>query len=255
MQQQCIVCSKKYKNPSQLQKHTYLCRLLHQSKTLDVTEDVPSSRAMYIMLLELGKKYNVLEEKYNTLLQQQPQLKKVNKKVDFLEGLNANTDVSSSLKRITMLTFLERAFTTTIDNIERLFITPFMDVLDTALRETDFTRNDCPIICNKNILYGYLPVNKDEAEHGDWKWCALTKEQIMPVLSKLKRLLFAVAYQHRLDNKELMQEDEKVEEQFDLMMNKIVSIEVSNDNTYHKMKKIFIKHLQFKQQQQDSYQS
>jgi len=64
-----------------------------------------------------------------------------------------------------------------------------------------------------------------------------------------------VAYQHRLDNKELMQEDEKVEEQFDLMMNKIVSIEVSNDNTYHKMKKIFIKHLQFKQQQQDSYQS
>ena len=52
-----------------------------------------------------------------------------------------------------------------------------------------------------------------------------------------------MAYQHRLDNRELIKEDEKVEEKFDLMINKIVSIEVSNETTYNKMKKIFIKHL------------
>ena len=242
----CVLCSKKYKNPSQLQKHYYLCRLLHAStKTMDVTDDVPPIKNIYIMLLELGKKYNILEEKYNLLLQQQQQQqpsKRISqKKIDFVDWLNIHSPYQPS--GLSILSFLEKRFTSSVENIERLFTESFMEVLDAALIESNF--DNCPILVCKNILYGYEKEedNKDDNNEDKGKWNVLPKERIVSVLNKLKRLLFSVAYQHRLDNRELIKEDEKVEEKFDLMINKIVSIEVSNETTYNKMKKIFIKHL------------
>lgn len=259
----CGICSKKYKNKTQLQKHFYLCRLLHSSKTMDVMDDIPSHRSMYIMLLELGNKYNSLEEKYNTLLKQQPPMAKVNKKKDFLHWLNA-TKCSAERQQYSLTSYIETYFTTTIPNIERLFVTSFIEVLDTALSEMNFNTEDCPIICHKNIIYGYERVlvhheeeqeenNNNEKNDNDdechWQWSILSKEKIKPILYKLKRRLFAVAYQHRIENADRMKEDEKFENQIDLMINKIVEIEISNDTTYNKMKKIFIKHVQEQQKE------
>ena len=64
----CVHCGKSYKKRENLNKHLNLCELLHKSKKagpliIEDDEPLPSQRKMYQMLLELGQKYNRMEEK------------------------------------------------------------------------------------------------------------------------------------------------------------------------------------------------
>jgi hypothetical protein len=87
----CIHCGKSYSKRTSLDKHIVLCELIHRSKksSLIIEEDehIPSQRKMYQMLLELGIKYNKLDEKVSEL---NKWVIKKKKKINVLEWLNAN---------------------------------------------------------------------------------------------------------------------------------------------------------------------
>lgn len=62
----CIYCGKGYKTRTCLEKHILLCEIIYKGKKgpLRVEEhDIPSQARLFQMLLELGQKYNRLEEK------------------------------------------------------------------------------------------------------------------------------------------------------------------------------------------------
>ena len=63
----CVHCGKSYVKRSSLDKHIIICDLLQKSKKYKNAEEdeepLPSQRKMFQMLIELGQKYNNLEEK------------------------------------------------------------------------------------------------------------------------------------------------------------------------------------------------
>ena len=60
----CIHCGKDYKNNTSLNKHVILCELLtRQKKTGDEMIVPPSNKILFQMLIELGSRYKILEEK------------------------------------------------------------------------------------------------------------------------------------------------------------------------------------------------
>ena len=86
----CIHCGKSYKKKTNLEKHVNLCELLNSKKTLIVEDEetIPSQRKIYQILLELGSKFNRLEEKVDELNRW---IVKKKKKINMIECLNTNT--------------------------------------------------------------------------------------------------------------------------------------------------------------------
>ena len=91
----CIYCGKTYKLRTNVDKHITLCELVHKSKksgfVIEDEDDLPSLSKMYKMLLELGKKYNTLEEKVDEI---NKFVVKKKKKIDGLDWLNTNIQPS-----------------------------------------------------------------------------------------------------------------------------------------------------------------
>ena len=88
----CIHCGKSYKKRTNLDKHVILCELLNKSKktfSLEIEEDqdIPSQRKMFEILLELGNKFNRIEEKVDEL---NKWVVKKKKKINVIEWLNTN---------------------------------------------------------------------------------------------------------------------------------------------------------------------
>lgn len=61
----CIHCGKDYKNNTSLNKHVILCELLTRQKQTgdDIVVVTPSNKILFQMLLDLGNRYKILEEK------------------------------------------------------------------------------------------------------------------------------------------------------------------------------------------------
>ena len=92
----CTHCGKGYKSRNAFEKHLILCEILSKTKNkkaiqIDIEEDddIPSNRRMYLMLLELGNKYNKLEQKMEEMNKWVVQKKK---KMNMLEWLNTNIE-------------------------------------------------------------------------------------------------------------------------------------------------------------------
>jgi hypothetical protein len=87
----CQHCGKRYKTRTNLEKHLLLCELIHSRKSskivVDEEEDIPSQKKIYQMLLELGQKYNRLEEKVEEI---NKYVVKKKKKINIIEWLNSN---------------------------------------------------------------------------------------------------------------------------------------------------------------------
>ena len=84
----CIHCGKDYKNNTSLNKHVILCELLtRQKQTGDEMIVTPSNKILFQMLIDLGNRYKILEEKL-----QYVELSSKNKKVNVIEWLNENQD-------------------------------------------------------------------------------------------------------------------------------------------------------------------
>ena len=90
----CHFCGKEYVKKSCLEKHAILCEIIfktnHKNKNITNNEEdeiLPSQRRLYQMLIELGIKYNRLEEKVEEMSKV---IVKQRKKINVLDWLNTN---------------------------------------------------------------------------------------------------------------------------------------------------------------------
>ena len=193
----CIYCGKSYVKRTNLDKHIITCELLNRSKNnkplllegKGVMEEeqndnygpIPSQKHLYIMLIELGKKYNQLEEK---LEQMNKCVVKRKNKINLLNWLNENVKINPNI-------FFETIINTIIiteQDIEFLLEHTFNEMLDEIFARNIYNlkENETPIFAfkqKKNVFYIYSLENS-------WKECE--KELMKKFLNQIHTKIIKV---------------------------------------------------------------
>ena len=181
----CVHCGKTYKKRENLNKHIDLCELLHKSKKagpliIEDEEPLPSQRKMYQMLLELGQKYNKLEEKMEEM---NKWVAKKKKKINVLEWLNANITPN-----ITFDSIMEK-ITVLEDDVSYLLHNTFYDTMNEVFSRNiyNFNETENPIFAftqKQNMFYIYDIIDDKKV------WVELTKERLVKFLNKIHMKIF-----------------------------------------------------------------
>lgn len=194
----CIHCGKSYKKRTNLDKHVILCELLNKSKKtfsleIEEDEDIPSQRKMFEILLELGNKFNRIEEKVDEL---NKWVVKKKKKINVIEWLNTNIKPEIKFENL-----IEKIIITD-DDVKYLFENSFADSLNYIFSRNiyNLSENEYPIFAfvqKRNIFYIY--------EAG---WIELSRENLIKFLNKVHMKLFRVFSKHKKENADKIREDE-----------------------------------------------
>jgi hypothetical protein len=230
----CIHCGKNYVKKSNLDKHMIACDLLQKSKERrkiplleeisDEDQQIPSQKKLFQMLIELGIKYNKLEEKVDEISKW---VVKKKKKINMIEWLNDNI--------IPTLIFdqLIDKIIITEEDIEFLFNNSFYDTLNNVFSKTiyELSENESPIctfIQKSNILYVYIGVTE--------KWCEISREQFIKFLNKIHmKVIKSFADWKRTHSKEI-KENDGLSIICDKTLVKIMSIDFKIDGTFNKVR-------------------
>ena len=168
----CVICGKSYKTRTRLEKHLLLCELLKRSKNSSAIEedetDIPSQRKMYSILLELGYKYNKMEQKVEQL---NKLLIKQKSKINVIDWLTNNIIPNVSIQH-----FHEHVFIIETD-VEFLFNNSFYATLNGIfMRITENNWPLCGFIQKNNLLYSY----------DDNRWQELNEDILYKFLNKIQ---------------------------------------------------------------------
>lgn len=232
----CIYCGKSYVKKTSLDKHTIICELLNDSKNLkynlEEENDIPSQKKMYQILLELGNKFNRLEEKVDEL---NKWVIKKKKKINVIEWLNTNIKPEIKFENL-----IEKIIITD-DDVKYLFDNSFFDTLNNIFSRNiyNITENEYPIfafIQKPNVFYIY-----DDEQLG---WTELNKDKFIRFLNRVHMKLLRVYGEHKKENKDKIRDDESFSVLCDKTTVKMMNIDFRQDivlskvrsNMYLKMK-------------------
>ena len=225
----CIHCGKSYKKRETLNKHVDLCELLHKSKKagpliIEDDEPIPSQRKMYQMLLELGQKYNRLEEKMEEM---NKWVAKKKKKINVLEWLNA-----SIKPNITFDNILDKIIVQPED-IEYLLHNSFYDVMNEVFSRNIYNYNETenPIfafIQKQNIFYIYTTVDDTNI------WVELSKERYIKFLNKVHMKIFKAFCDWKQTKKDEIRTNDAFSILCDKTSLKILNVEFKQETCFAK---------------------
>jgi uncharacterized protein YeeX (DUF496 family) len=222
-----------------LEKHLVLCELLHKSKRSSLNEDeelpMPSQKQMFQMLLELGQKYNKLEEKIDEM---NKWVVKKKKKINVLEWLNVNIVPNLIFENLTdKISIIE-------SDMEFLLQNSFLDTINNIFARTiyDVSENENPIFAfaqKPNMFYIYdTNSSKINNENNQPCWLELPKDKLIRFLNKMQMKISKSFYEWRKKNAEKIHNNDNLSTSCDTAVLQIMSIEFKQDSTLSKMKTI-----------------
>jgi len=246
----CVNCGKNYKKRVNLDKHSVLCDLLQRSKTRQNTnpvleqllkeddEPMPSQRKMFQILIELGQRYNRLEEKVNELNKWVVRKKKT---INVVEWLNANLNPTIEFE-----TMIEKIIITEED-IKNLLEKSFYDVLNDIFSRTIYNLCDSenPLFAfaqKQNVFYIYDNTttnsnNNSNDNHNNIKcWTELSKERLTKFLIKVHMKIVKAFYDWKNLKKNDIKNNETVSSLCDKTILKLLSVEFKEENIYSKVR-------------------
>lgn len=224
----CIYCGKSYKKKINLEKHVILCEFLNTSKKQLVVEeeedDIPSNKNMFKILLELGRKFNKLEEKVDEL---NKWIIKKKKKINVIEWLNTNIKPEIKFDNLIEKIIIEA------NDIKYLFEHSFVDMLNGVFSRNIYNLYDSnyPIFAfvqKPNIFYIY---ENEEAE-----WIELNRERLIKFLDKVYMKIFRVYIQYKKDNADKIREDESFSLLCDKTSVKIMNVDFKQESILGKIR-------------------
>lgn len=232
----CEYCNKSYKSASGLEKHRYLCKFMTDiyCENIYASDDIPSHKALYFMLLELGKKNKILEDKVNDLQKYGNVTRKKKKEIgEFLTGKPPPTP--TNLDDTCYIKFFDHHFSPSPSDVENyLFEHKCTDFFNYMLKKIDFT--NAPIFsaeCHKNLFFAFI----------NDTWTELHKEDIFKILFRCIKIIFSPALQLKKDNTELIYKCNKTEKKFDSLMVKLLDIDLHHEPTFIKYRNILFDNL------------
>jgi hypothetical protein len=249
----CTYCGKGYKSRNAFDKHLILCEILSKAKNkntnknknsiqLDIEDDddIPSNRRMYLMLLELGNKYNKLEQKMEEMNKWVVQKKK---KINMLDWLNTSIEPTYTFD------MLPSKIIVTDTIIEFLLNNSFNDTLNelfsTNLYVSEATDEVLPLFASgqkANTFYIYDKLKTDVKD----KWEELSKEKFVKFLNIMQMKISVAFSEWKKTNKSKLSDDEALTILCDKTLAKIMS-----PNFKQEAISIKVKHMMYNKMKTD----
>ena len=244
----CTYCGKGYKSRNAFDKHLILCEILSKAKhkntnknknsiELDIEEDddIPSNRRMYLMLLELGNKYNKLEQKMEEMNKWVVQKKK---KINMLEWLKTSIEPTYTFDALpskiivtdTIIEFLlNNSFNDTLNELfsTNLYIREDMEVKDTTEVVPLFASGQ-----KANTFYIYDKLKTYDKE----EWEELSKDKFIKFLNIIQMKISKAFSEWKKTNKSKLSDDEALNTLCDKASVKIMAPNFKQEVTYIKVK-------------------
>ena len=227
----CIHCGKSYIKRVNLDKHVIICELLHNKKKTslvieDEDEPLPSQRKLFNMLIELGQKYNKLEEKVEEL---NKWVVKKKKKINIIEWLNDNNTPSI------LFDSLIDKINVNEEDIKNLLENPFNEVLNDIFSRTIYSlnENDNPIFAfvqKSNIFYIYDLVDDKKI------WIELSKEKLIKFLNKVHTKILKAFCDFKKERLLEIRASDNYSIKCDKTMVKIMSVEFKQESILSKVR-------------------
>lgn len=223
----CSYCGKSYLKKTNLDKHFIICELLNTSKNKNDIEDedeTPSQKKLYKILLELGNKFNKLEEKVNEM---EKWIVKKKKKINIIEWLNTNIIPEA------IFGSLNEKITIDYDDVNYLFENTFIDTLNNIFSRTIYNiqENKYPIYAfsqKSNTFYYY--------ENEELKWSEISKEILIKFLDKIFMKLLKKFSDWKKEHVNEINNDEKLSLLCDKTSIKMMSVDFKQESIFGKIK-------------------
>jgi len=231
----CINCGKSYKKKINLEKHVILCEFLNTNKKRSMNEmryddddedDIPSNKKLYKILLELGSKFNKLEEKVDEI---NKWVIKKKKKINVIEWLNANVTPEIRFNNLNESIIMED------DDINYLFKNNFADTLNYIFSRNiyNITENKYPypifaFVQKPNVFYSY--------ENEEVKWIELSKDNLIKFLNKIHMKICRIFSQYKKNNRDNIYDDESFSLLCDKTSVKIMNVDFRQDSILGKIR-------------------
>lgn len=218
----CDLCKKSYTRKSSLDKHKLLCDYKSKSKLENKVEeeelgDTPTYEQLVKIVQELAFKYVKLEDKMEQMQQWVNQKKQKIKVVDWL-----NDHVNATIGFKEWLTTISVAPHIALSLIDYNAFQIFQNVLEYNLSKgTEFVN---PIMCfsHKTNVF-YICENTPD---GKSVWTQMEIEELLQILKKVQSKLLSELSKWKLDNKTQMETDDKLAEQFNKALIKLLNITI-----------------------------
>ena len=218
----CRYCGKNYMKKTNLEKHIVMCEFLRQkcvTKPTDV-EEIPSLEKIYKLLLELGNKYNKLEEKLDEL---DKLVVKKKIKINVVDWLNHHKQPTIPFKVLIEKIVIEK------DDIQHLFKYSFADTLDTIFSRSIYEEDKMyPMVTFKNVFYIY------ESDVKGWNEC--DKSVLCGFLNKVHLKIHRMFILWKKENAAWLTEDEQMSVLTDRTAIKLMNVDFGQDSTLSKIK-------------------
>jgi len=232
LRQCCVNCGKTYKKRENLTKHLILCDFLRK-KPLEEDEQIviPSQRVMYQLLIELGQKYNKLEEKMEEMSKW---VSKKKKKINVVEWLNTNITPN-----ITFDSFMEVRIGFQDADMEFIISSSFYDVMHHVFSRSLFEMEKLPIFAfaqKVNTFYIYQGENIG--------WMELSREKMVKWFNKMHMQFVSAFYSWiKVKRAEIVGHSDKFETAFDKANIKLMSVDFRVENMFSKMRGVLFNGL------------
>jgi len=233
----CIHCGKSYKKRTNMERHAVVCELLQLSKkkksaTKEEDEEndtellaPPSQQRMFQMLIELGKKYNKLEEKVEEI---NKWVVKKKKKINVLDWLNAN------IKPNIFFDDILNKIIITNDDINFLLEKSFYDVLNEIFTRTIYNSNP---ESEDNTIFAFVQkVNMFYIYDSDNTWIELTRERLIKFLNKVHMKVFTAFYEWKKTRTSQIRGDPQLEAACDKALIKLSNIDFKQETILSKVR-------------------
>lgn len=237
----CIYCGKSYKVKANLNKHVMLCEIIDRTKRKknitienDEENEIPTQKTMYNMLVELTIKYNKLEQKVERMNRF---VEKKIKKINIIEWLNSNKNPEYKFDKLINKIELNQ------DDINIIFDNNSLDIINILLSRELFDneiKNDAPIyatIQKNNYIYIYQNQNQKGI------WCELSREILVSFMNKFQNKIIKVLSDWKKNNQNNMLNSDKLCEQYNKSLMKIMAIDFKNEQFCNKIKSLFYNKL------------
>jgi hypothetical protein len=180
---------------------------------------------MYQMLLEIGKKLNGLDEKVDEI---NKWVIKKKKKINVIEWLNKNVHPTMLFENVIDKIVIVK------EDIHHLFQHAFADTLNQIFSRTIYNiseNNEYPIFAfvqKSNSFYIY--------ENDEIQWSELHKNILIKFLNRVHIKIYRVYVEWKKENRNLIDEDEKLSLLCDKTTCKLMNVDFSQDDILGKIR-------------------
>jgi uncharacterized protein YeeX (DUF496 family) len=217
-----------------MEKHSTLCEIIFKTKhnkkiILEEDDELPSQRRLYQMLLELGQKYNRLEEKVDEISKWAVTKKK---KINIVEYLNTTLKPEISFDKLS--NFIE----ITESDIEYLFQNTFLDTLNMIFEKTIYNmeKQNKPIIAFQQKLGVFYIFEETQ-------WVELPKDKLILFLNRCHKKISKALSEWKKNNLQKIKEEDNYAIKYDKTVSKVMGVEFRHDATFNKTKTMIHNYL------------